>query len=53
MTNNGYGSPLTATAVSDGSWINMAETLLTSSPLPLYELGHEAAAMRILQLLEL
>ena len=53
MTNNGYGSPLAVTAVSDGSWVEMAETLLPSSRIPLPELGHEAAAMRSLQLLEL
>ncbi len=53
MTNNGYGFSLTVTAVSDGSWIDMAETLLPRSRSPLFELGHEVAAVRILQLLEL
>ena len=53
MIDNGYGSPLTATALSDGSWIDMAETPLPRSPVPLCELGHEAAAVRILQLQEL
>lgn len=52
MISNGYGAPITSSALSDGSWLEMAESW-SRAPLPLCELGHEAAALRILQLLEL
>jgi hypothetical protein len=52
MKSNGYGAPITTAALSDGSWIEMVDSWPTKS-LPLCELGHEAAASRILQLLEL
>lgn len=53
MTSNGYGVPLSPAALSDGSWMEMAETSCSWSPVPHFELGHEVAALRILQLLEL
>jgi hypothetical protein len=52
MVSNGYGAPITTAALSDGSWMEMADSL-SWGPAPLCELGHETAASRILQLLEL
>lgn len=52
MISNGYGVPISTTALSDGSWIEMAESW-SRALLPLCELGQEAAALRILQLLTL
>ena len=52
MVGNGYGAPITTTALSDGSWMEMADSW-SYRPAPLCELGHETAASRILQLLEL
>jgi hypothetical protein len=52
MISNGYGAPLTSAALADGSWMEIADSW-TCNPPPLCELGHEAAALRILELLEL
>ncbi|MGB9166322.1 MAG: hypothetical protein WCC41_18060 [Rhodomicrobium sp.] len=52
MVGNGYGAPITTAALSDGSWMEMADSW-SCRPAPLRELGHETAASRILQLLEL
>jgi hypothetical protein len=52
MVSNGYGAPITTSALSDGSWMEMADSW-SGRPAPLRELGHETAASRILQLLEL
>ncbi len=52
MVTNGYGAPITMTTLLDGSWMEMAESWPRDTK-PLCELGHEAAALRILQVLEL